>query len=165
MTAILIYHDVVEDADRDSAGFPGRLAARYKHSPEVFEAHLEALARTRCDVGLVRADALPQVALTFDDGGAGALGAAERLERRGWRGHFFITTSRIGTSGFLAPEEIRDLAARGHAIGSHSHTHPTYMGKLSAAEIDYEWTESRKRLGELPGGVAYHGSHSGRLPL
>src|ERR1039458_5638385 len=31
------------------------------------------------------------------------------LEDRGWRGHFFITTDRIGTPGFLTESELRDL--------------------------------------------------------
>lgn len=151
MTAILIYHDVVDEADCDSSGFPGRLAARYKHSPQVFEQHLEAIERTRCEVGLVRPDGLPAAALTFDDGGASALTAAEMLERRGWRGHFFVTTSRIGTPGFLSAEQICELDGRGHVIGSHSHTHPTYMGKLSRPEIQYEWNESRQRLADALG--------------
>jgi peptidoglycan/xylan/chitin deacetylase (PgdA/CDA1 family) len=151
MTAILIYHDVVEDARRDSVGFPGPLAARYKHSPELFERHLAAIAATGLEVGLVGAGDSPQAALTFDDGGAGSLEAATMLERRGWRGHFFITTGRLGTPGFLTAEGARELAARGHGVGSHSHTHPTYMGKLSRNEIQYEWDASRDRLAEVLG--------------
>ena len=82
-------------------------------------------------VGLVLPGARrPRVALTFDDGGASALDIAGMLERRGWRGHFFVTTSRIGEPGFVGPDAVRELAERGHDVGSHSHTHPTYMGNL-----------------------------------
>ena len=46
MTPALIYHDVAEPADADGVGFPGRLAGRYKHTPERFERHLDAIAAT-----------------------------------------------------------------------------------------------------------------------
>jgi len=46
---------------------------------------------------------------------------------------------------------MRELASRGHVIGSHSHTHPTYMGKLTRAELDAEWARSRELLAELLG--------------
>jgi peptidoglycan/xylan/chitin deacetylase (PgdA/CDA1 family) len=148
LTYALIYHDVASPAERDSVGFPGPLAARYKLAPEAFEAHLDAIE----DVSLWEPQGAGNgAALTFDDGGASALHAAGALERRGWRGHFFITTGRLGTSGFLDPGGVRDLAARGHAVGGHSHSHPTYFGKLSRSEQLDEWRRSRDVLGELLG--------------
>jgi peptidoglycan/xylan/chitin deacetylase (PgdA/CDA1 family) len=148
----LMYHDIAQQAQRDAVGFPGPLAARYKLEPQAFEAHLDALAATRLQVGtLDGAGRAPAVAVTFDDGGASALLAAEALERRGWRGQFFITTSRIGTPGFLSAEELRELDRREHVIGSHSHSHPTYMGRLARAELDEEWSRSREVIGELLG--------------
>lgn len=149
MTSVLIYHDVVEPDAADAVGFPGRLAGRYKHTPEAFERHLDAIAATGRRVGLVGSGA--EVALTFDDGGSSAPAIAERLERRGWRGHFFVTTDRIGTPGFADADAVRALAAAGHDVGSHSHTHPTYMGRLPAADIGREWKLSRERLGEVLG--------------
>jgi peptidoglycan/xylan/chitin deacetylase (PgdA/CDA1 family) len=149
MTVALIYHDVAPRAEQDDCGFPGPVAARYKLELERFEAHLDAIAATGVSVGLL--DDRPQAALTFDDGGASAVRAAQALERRGWRGHFFITTGRIGTPGFLTAAEIRELAGRGHAVGSHSHSHPTYMGALSAAELTAEWRASREALAEILG--------------
>ena len=151
MALSLIYHDVVAVAERDAAGFPGPLAARYKLTPEQFEAHLDAVARTGLRVGLVGDGAEPDVAFTFDDGGISALAAAAALEHRGWRGHFFVTTGRVDTPGFLSADDVRELRARGHSIGSHSHTHPTYMGKLDRLAIDSEWMASRERLGALLG--------------
>ncbi len=165
MTVALIYHDVVEAARRDQVGFPTALAARYKLTPSQFERHLDAIAATGARVGLLTAGAEhpdgaaglapsgtdPDVALTFDDGGLSAVAIATALERRGWRGHFFVTTGRIGTAGFLDAEAIRALLARGHAVGSHSHTHPTYMGRLSRAELLREWQLSRETLAELIG--------------
>jgi peptidoglycan/xylan/chitin deacetylase (PgdA/CDA1 family) len=149
MTATLIYHDVVPEPDADSAGFPGRLAGRYKHTPEAFEAHLDAIERTGVSVGLAGEGA--GVVLTFDDGGASAADIAARLERRGWRGHFFMTTARIGTPAFATGDELRRIAAAGHDVGSHSHTHPTYMGRLSRTQLELEWQRSRDILGAVIG--------------
>jgi peptidoglycan/xylan/chitin deacetylase (PgdA/CDA1 family) len=152
MTYVLLYHDIATPADRDAVGFPGSAAARYKLEPALFEAHLEAIARTGVEVGLVDSGGtFPAAALSFDDAGASALSAADRVEARGWRGHFFVPTAKIGEPGFLGPEELRELAARGHAIGSHSHTHPAYMGRLPRAEVLEEWSRSREVLGELLG--------------
>lgn len=148
----LMYHDIVPLARREAVGFPGPLAGRYKLEPRVFEAHLDALAATGLQIGTLDADGSPpEVLLSFDDGGSSALVAADALERRGWKGQFFITTDRLGTPGFLSVEQLRELAQRGHLIGGHSHTHPTYMGKLTSEELDREWTRSRILLEEILG--------------
>lgn len=148
----LMYHDIASRAQREQVGFPGPLAARYKLDPAAFEEHLDALASAGLEVETLAGDeSSPAVALTFDDGGSSALQAATALEHRGWRGRFFITSARIGTAGFLSAEELRELHRRGHLIGSHSHTHPTYMGKLTRAELDREWAQSRATIGEILG--------------
>lgn len=160
MTFVLIYHDLALPSELETVGFPGPLAARYKLDPGTFEAHLRQIADAGVSVGLIEVDGVsggspaapePDAALTFDDGGASALVAASAIERFGWRGHFFITTGRIGTPGFLDAGGVRELVARGHAVGSHSHSHPTYMGRLSACAIAQEWRRSRQILGEMLG--------------
>ncbi len=159
MTFALIYHDIAAAEACDETGFPGAVAARYKLDRAAFEAHLDAIAATGVSVGSVFDGA--GAALTFDDGGTSALLAAELLERRGWRGHFFVTTSRVGTPGFLTAEQVRDLSVRGHQIGSHSHTHPTYMGNLPSDGLAREWRDSREVLaailGEAPSSAAVPG--------
>jgi peptidoglycan/xylan/chitin deacetylase (PgdA/CDA1 family) len=150
----LMYHDIAPRGHGDTVGFAGPLAARYKLDPQDFEAHLDAVAATGAQVGtLAGSEPAPAVALTFDDGGASAPLAAEALERRGWRGHFFVTSSQIDTSGFMSADELRELSARGHVIGSHSHTHPTYMGRLTRAQLDEEWARSRACIAEVLGSV------------
>lgn len=89
--------------------------------------------------------------LTFDDGGKSALHAAEALSRRGWRGHFFIVTSRIGSRTFLGRSEIRLLHDGGHLIGSHSHTHPNIFRELPPARMMQEWRVSSDTLSDLLG--------------
>ncbi len=149
MTFALIYHDVAPLGQQDLYGFPGPAAARYKLDPELFEAHLDAIRNAGVSVGLIPES--PDAALTFDDGGASALDIAESLERRGWRGHFFITTGRIGAPGFLDDDGVRELARRGHDVGSHSVSHPTYMGLLSRPELRTEWRASGEALAEILG--------------
>jgi peptidoglycan/xylan/chitin deacetylase (PgdA/CDA1 family) len=152
MTFALIYHDLAAPADREAVGFPGPLAARYKLDPDRFAAHLDGIRGRAVSVGVVDGDSpAPTCAITFDDGGASALLAADLLEARGWRGHFFVTTGRVGTPGFLTAEQVAELARRGHGVGSHSHSHPTYMGKLPRDEIAGEWRTSRAELTALLG--------------
>jgi peptidoglycan/xylan/chitin deacetylase (PgdA/CDA1 family) len=91
------------------------------------------------------------VMLTFDDGGASAPYIGETLLRHGWRGHFFIVTSLIGTSGFADAAGIRALREQGHIVGSHSHSHPDIFRDLSAARMEEEWRSSRSRLNDLLG--------------
>jgi peptidoglycan/xylan/chitin deacetylase (PgdA/CDA1 family) len=152
VTVVLLYHDVVAAADRDRVGFRGRPAARYKLEPHVFEAHLDAIAGTGAAVGVVSVDGTPPAAaLSFDDAGGSALAVAAAVEARGWRAHFFVPTAHVGTAGFLDRSEVRELADRGHAVGSHSHTHPAYMGKLPAVRALDEWRRSREVLAEVLG--------------
>src|SRR5579872_3764563 len=108
----LMYHDVVSPGNDDESGFRGRDAARYKVSPELFDAHLAAI------------DGPPPIAITFDDGGVSAMRAADALERHGRRGCFFVTCNYIGTAGFVDRADIRALVERGHVVGSHSCSHP-----------------------------------------
>ena len=133
----LMYHDVVRTGDEDASGFPGRDAALYKVTPETFAAHLDAIPG--------------DVTVTFDDGGWSALVAADLLEARGRIGHFFVTANYIGSRGFLTEHEIRDLAARGHVIGSHSCSHPLRMGHCSWPQLLDEWSRSRSILSEIVG--------------
>ena len=142
--AALMYHDIVPAGAEDSSGFPGRDAARYKVTPERFAGHLRAVAARS-------APALSGPAITFDDGGIGALTAAAILERYGLRGHFLVTANYIGTRGFLSECGIRDLHSRGHMIGSHSCSHPLRMGHCSPARLVEEWTRSRDVISNIVG--------------
>ena len=152
----IMYHDVVEHGDFNSSGFPGEGAHLYKLRRDDFERHLDAIAAvtatTTATVATVRSLAVRTILLTFDDGGASFHHPiASLLEQRGWRGHFFITTDRIGAPGFLSESEIRDLHRRGHIIGSHSCSHPTRMAALTRPDLDREWRLSLARLSAIIG--------------
>ena len=154
----IMYHDVVENAAYDASGFAGEGANIYKLRGEDFGRQLEAI-RAAVPAGAVSLIARrrelagpPPVFLTFDDGGASFHAPiAGMLEQFGWRGHFFITTSRIGTPGFLDEAQVRDLHRRGHVIGSHSHSHPTRMAALAPDRMATEWRDSLARLAEILG--------------
>jgi peptidoglycan/xylan/chitin deacetylase (PgdA/CDA1 family) len=148
----IMYHDVVENGDFGSSGFPGEGAHVYKLRREDFEQHLNAIATASTAVSTVRKLEGRPVLLTFDDGGVSFHHPiADLLESHSWRGHFFITTDRIGTPGFLTEAQLRELHRRGHIIGSHSRSHPTRMAALTRAELDGEWRESLDRLSAVLG--------------
>ena len=149
----LMYHDVVENGQWDSSGFPGPEAAVYKLSAEDFEQHLNAIESVRAPISLIGPESWRgrPVFLTFDDGGRSAVNIASALERRGWRGHFFLTTDRLGEPAFLRREQARELRGRGHVIGSHSCSHPPRISRCDDAELARQWSESVRVLSELIG--------------
>jgi peptidoglycan/xylan/chitin deacetylase (PgdA/CDA1 family) len=147
----LIYHDVrAQTSDRQPSG--SGVVDWYAVSPGVFSSHLDAIGMASTEPSLVTAGlARDRLFLTFDDGEVSAITTvASMLEQRLWRGHFFIITSRIGTPGYLSEADLRALAARGHVIGSHSHTHPI-MTELGEPQIRAEWTRSREILETILG--------------
>ena len=154
-TPALEFHDVVALGAEDASGFAGPAALAYKVTPATFEHQLALIGEL---VGGLAPDMLgpwsaegPSL-LTFDDGGISALTEiAPRLESRGWRGHFFITTGSVGRRGFLAPAQLRELHERGHRLGSHSETHPLHMGRLPGERIAEEWRRSVDRLSTILG--------------
>ncbi len=147
------YHDITDEAE--SSGFQRNSAVPYKLGPQLFCEHLDrigamALTPTRVDeIDLSRPGR--HVLLTFDDGGKSAVGIGEELSRRGWNGHFFITTARIGSRTFLTAAEIRALRDAGHLIGSHSHTHPDIYRDLTPERMLVEWRQSCDILAQILG--------------
>lgn len=135
---VLMYHDIVTVNDKAS-GFQTKNAFEYKVEESAFEEQVKALQGK-------------DVVFTFDDGGVSFLTkAAPILERYGFKGVFFISTKYIGTPGFLTAEQVKELAERGHIVGSHSHTHPEIFTKLSFEEIELEWQLSSQVLKDILG--------------
>ncbi len=150
----LMYHDVVRGGDFRSSGLALPGSDRYKLDAVAFDAHLGAiLDRLKTKPGAVTTKESGIASyLTFDDGGVSAATLiAPKLDPLGWVGHFFITTDRIGTPGFVTAEDIRALHATGHVIGSHSCSHPRRFSHCSATEQRREWRESVAVLSEVIG--------------
>ena len=149
----IMYHDIVDQGDWDASGFSGKSPAAYKLEFQEFVRHLDAIRAVNPDASIAKPgwpESLP-LFFTFDDGGASSLRAAELLEARGWRGHFFITTDWIGRAAFLSAEGIRELRDRGHQVGSHSCSHPTRMARCSPGQMQQEWTRSKQVLEQILG--------------
>lgn len=159
-TVALLYHDVYAEEGPRSSGFARPSSDAYKLERAHFEQHLDQVAAElkgpMVDGGWLadlraHPDGVPTL-LTFDDGGVSAHTViAPMLEARGWRGLFFVATDFIGSPGFLSEEQIADLDARGHVIGSHSCSHPPKISDCSEAELRHEWGESRRRLEAIVG--------------
>lgn len=113
MTFNLIYHDMAPPGDEHHYGFLGAAAARYKLTPERFEAHLDSIRAAHVEVGLA-ADH-PQAALTFDDGGASALWLADARGHGLARGSLSVAGEAKSAPKRLSPaayELIRQRSAR-----------------------------------------------------
>jgi peptidoglycan/xylan/chitin deacetylase (PgdA/CDA1 family) len=138
----LLFHDVYSRHPGES-GYRSPAADRYKLRVDAFERLLAALSAA--------AAALP-FGLTFDDGGVSFYThAADRVEQLGWRARCFVPTDAIGQAGFLSAPQLRELDRRGHAIGSHSASHPSRMSALPFASIAEEWRRSVRALEDILG--------------
>jgi peptidoglycan/xylan/chitin deacetylase (PgdA/CDA1 family) len=89
-----------------------------------------------------------RIVLTFDDGTADHLRAGEELARRGLPGIFFVPAGKVDSAGYLTQEEVRELQALGHVIGSHAYHHAP-LEELSRSEVALELTRSRDLLSDL----------------
>jgi len=76
-----------------------------------------------------------EVALTFDDGPNPAITPQllALLERHSVRATFFL----VGRFARACPELVREIAARGHALGNHTETHPN-LALLRGARVEQE---------------------------
>jgi peptidoglycan/xylan/chitin deacetylase (PgdA/CDA1 family) len=151
----LMFHDIVVDDDFDASGFPGTGSLSYKISAHDFQEFIRLIESTISHapavVGQDVEDRQCPVYLTFDDGGKGAMQAAEILDRRNWKAHFFITTDYIGERGFVTSSDIIDLHKAGHVIGSHSCDHTPRMSLCPYDDILTQWRESKAKLEDILG--------------
>lgn len=145
-----LYHEVC-NSPKDS-GFQRKGALPYKHNIDKFYSDLKRITSYHPYSSLCEEDQKSSqlsLFMTFDDGGISALKAAEILEEQNWRGHFFIITSLINTTGFLTSSDIYSLHKKGHIIGSHSHNHPCPFRALSKNSQFEEWKISKDKLEDI----------------
>ena len=148
----LAYHDVVDGSPLPQTDIRPAVAL-YTLTRDSFQEHLRSIEERHAPVDVIRSfrqwgKRVPAF-LTFDDGAVNAYCAAEALEKRGWRGHFFITTNWIGRSDFMNRKQIRELHERGHVIGSHSCSHPARMSHLNGKQLSKEWSDSCATLSDI----------------
>jgi peptidoglycan/xylan/chitin deacetylase (PgdA/CDA1 family) len=108
------------------------------------------------------------VGITFDDGYVSVLEAAlPELRRHGFTATMFIVSGRLAGSNewdegprwpLMAAGQVRELAAAGMEIGSHSTTHVRLAG-LDARQLEAQVGDSKASLADLVGapvrGFAY----------
>ncbi len=101
------------------------------------------------------------VALTFDDGYVDFLTEAlPILERYRMTSTVYVVAGRLARQNdwddgprldLLSADQVREVAAAGHEIGSHSLTHP-HMAGLDPAQLREETATSREILEDVLGG-------------
>jgi peptidoglycan/xylan/chitin deacetylase (PgdA/CDA1 family) len=89
-----------------------------------------------------------QLALTFDDGPNPAItpGLLDLLDRHDARATFFV----IGRFVRECPDLVREIAARGHAIGNHTETHPNLFW-LGRARLRDEFRRCQEAIASVVG--------------
>ena len=143
---ILMYHHV-------GANF----RSRYNISVRDFDAQMAYLAQhgyTTVSIDQIAAalrgqGGLPPcpVALTFDDGYADVhTNALPILKHDGLHATFYIVAGFISTTNrFMNWNQVKDLAAQGMFIGSHSYTHP-FLAQLAGPRLPHQIVDSKTRL-------------------
>ena len=93
-------------------------------------------------------DAPREIALTFDDGPNPAITPRllDLLDRHDARATFFV----IGQFAAKCPELVREVAARGHLLANHTHTHPNLIW-MSRGRIAQELRQCEEAVGEALG--------------
>jgi peptidoglycan/xylan/chitin deacetylase (PgdA/CDA1 family) len=162
---ILNYHQVAEVAENALCVTPGRFAEHMawlkRHGLRgVGVGTLVDAMYAGCQRGLV--------GITFDDGYASLVETAlPALLRHGFTATMFIVSGLLGGTNewdegwawpLMSAEHVRDLAAAGMEIGSHSITHLRLAG-ADADQLKAEVSDSRASLSDLIGaairGFAY----------
>jgi peptidoglycan-N-acetylglucosamine deacetylase len=89
------------------------------------------------------------VALTFDDGPYPVLTmeTLKILDNHKIKATFFV----IGNRAVRYPDLVKAIAARGHAIGNHTYTHPPDFRRLTGKELLYEIDKSENLISALTG--------------
>ena len=115
------------------------------------------MARRSVEVRLAR----PVVCFTFDDAPASVIeNALPLMEARGWKATVYVSTGLIGQEThhgrMMKESEIGEVAARGHEIGAHGHTH-TDPSVRPVAEVEREARINRATFARLgvPEPVSY----------
>jgi peptidoglycan/xylan/chitin deacetylase (PgdA/CDA1 family) len=85
------------------------------------------------------------VSITFDDGNADNLAAAEVLDQFGLRATWYIPSGLVGTPGYMTWNQLQSLQAAGHEIGGHSLEH-TRLDGLSTEALRHQVCDDRLAL-------------------
>ncbi|MBL4890487.1 MAG: polysaccharide deacetylase family protein [Rhizobiaceae bacterium] len=141
-------------------GTPREHADNFRNQLEFYQHHFVDTSRSRLEETLSGKAGKPAILLSFDDGYRSNYEiAAPLLEEFGFTGWFFISSGRYrddqaerqladgqSSENFMNFAEMKDLIARGHVVGCHTHTHVRLSEKLNDEELIDEIVTSRSRL-------------------
>jgi peptidoglycan/xylan/chitin deacetylase (PgdA/CDA1 family) len=159
---ILVYHHI-----RKNPGWgPNTWSAKMSVSPAGFEKQIQWLDDHGYEtVDLTEAAAILQgtqagpakpVVLTFDDNNPTQYGIALPILLAHHRtAVFYLITNRLDNKAFITRDKVKEMAADGMDIESHTVTHAT-LTALSAKKLDAELRESKRVLEELTGKPVLH---------
>ncbi|GAB3534696.1 hypothetical protein GCM10027443_22190 [Pontibacter brevis] len=153
---ILCYHQI-----RDWRSSDSRQAKDYIVPVARFEEHIKMLADSgyhtilpdQLTAYLTTGAPLPEkpIMLTFDDTNLDQYTeAAPVLEKYGFRGMFFVMTVSLGRPRYMSREQVKELADRGHGIGSHTWDHQN-VKKLKGEDWVTQVEKPSKVLEEITG--------------
>ncbi len=143
---VLMYHGVADERGSCPGADP-----HYCVSARQFAAHLKQVeaAGQRCVsvASLLNANPLSDhaVAVTFDDGHASNLAAAELLAKADGSADFFVNPSTVGSPHFLNWSALREMASLGMSIQSHGFHH-RYLDELTPQEVKAELVDSKRAI-------------------
>ncbi|MFX0197566.1 MAG: polysaccharide deacetylase family protein, partial [Candidatus Hodarchaeota archaeon] len=87
---------------------------------------------------------------SWDDGYTTDMKVLKILEKHHVWGTFFITSKLVGEPGYLDRQQIRDIAKKGHEIGSHGHSHQN-LCKIDEEQVLSALITSKVDMEELIG--------------
>jgi peptidoglycan/xylan/chitin deacetylase (PgdA/CDA1 family) len=100
---------------------------------------------------ITRAPSADHISVTFDDGNASDHEiAAPLLNAMGIKASFFVLAAKLGQPGYLSLEQVRELDATGHLVGSHGLDHVPWT-LLKDDQLRAETASSREILEDVLG--------------
>lgn len=92
------------------------------------------------------------IILTFDDNNEDNYTTAFPIMKKyGYTGVLYVPFNYVGTPGYMTVAQIKEMAAAGWEVGSHSLSHPMNLIEMPADQIRAEIVDSRKKLENLLG--------------
>lgn len=90
-----------------------------------------------------------RLGIMFDDGNESDTAIAlPALAQRGLRATMFVLAGKIGLRGYLSSDDVRNLVAQGHEIGSHGMDHVNWR-TLAPVALEREVKHSRSILEDI----------------
>ena len=147
---ILEYHMITDETDEESYGYavpPADFAAQLDYLKSEGYTTITLMDFLRAKKGKQELPEKP-IILTFDDGYEdNYTEMLPLLEERGMTGVVFMVTNDIGQKGYLTWDELKDMAAYGIEIGSHTANHlplttldrDKQMEEIKLSKLLMEW--------------------------